>query len=72
MCGFQGPTEGPGAPPGAYAVRLTLDGKSWTQKFAVKADPRTAFTQAKNRAQKRADAKADDKPTDPDAKKPPQ
>jgi photosystem II stability/assembly factor-like uncharacterized protein len=44
--GFQGPDEGPGAPPGNYAVRLTLDGKSWVQKFVVKADPHTAFTQA--------------------------
>ncbi|MDQ2992913.1 MAG: hypothetical protein M3R30_08875, partial [Candidatus Eremiobacteraeota bacterium] len=44
--GFQGPSEGPGAPPGSYAVRLTLDGKTWTQKFVAAFDPRTAFTQA--------------------------
>ena len=43
---FQGPDEGPGAPPGDYTVRLTLDGKRWTQNFVVKADPRTVITQA--------------------------
>jgi hypothetical protein len=34
------PVEGYLAPPGQYAARLTVDGKSQTVKFAVRADPR--------------------------------
>src|SRR2546425_696334 len=33
--------EGPLALPGAYTIRLTVDGKSYTQTLAVRADPRT-------------------------------
>jgi photosystem II stability/assembly factor-like uncharacterized protein len=43
---YQGPNEGPGVPPGTYYARMTLDGKTYTERFAVKADPRTKFTQA--------------------------
>jgi hypothetical protein len=32
--------EGPLAPPGAYTVRLTVDGKQYTQTLTVRADPR--------------------------------
>ena len=32
-------TQGPVAPPGTYQVRLTVDGKSQTQKFKVKRNP---------------------------------
>ena len=43
---YQGPNEGPGVPPGQYAVRMNLGGKTMTQKFKVMPDPRTKFTQA--------------------------
>jgi len=33
-------------PPGTYQVKLTVDGKSLTQNFEVKADPRLATTPA--------------------------
>ena len=33
-------------PPGVYTARLTLGGKTFTQPFTVKADPRTIYTQA--------------------------
>jgi photosystem II stability/assembly factor-like uncharacterized protein len=42
---FQGPDEGPQAPPGHYSVRMTLGGRTITRAFDVKADPRTTFTQ---------------------------
>jgi hypothetical protein len=37
---------GPLAPPGAYQVRLTVGGRSWTQPFEVRKDPRVPATQA--------------------------
>jgi len=43
---YQGPNEGPGVPPGQYYARMTLDGRTYTEPFTVKADPRTKFTQA--------------------------
>jgi hypothetical protein len=43
---YQGPNEGPAAPPGTYYARMTLGGRTYTQPFSVKADPRTKFTQA--------------------------
>ena len=43
---FQGPDEGPGVPPGKYYVRMTLAGKTYTEPFSVKPDPRSVFTQA--------------------------
>jgi hypothetical protein len=42
--GFEGPNEGPSVPPGRYAVRMTLDGHTFTQRFDVQADPRTLYT----------------------------
>src|SRR5262249_51114550 len=35
---------GPGALPGTYTVRLTVNGKSYTQPLTVKMDPRVKFT----------------------------
>ncbi len=39
-------TTGPVAPPGTYAVRLTVNGESQTQRFLVKKDPRGTATDA--------------------------
>ncbi|MHB8140436.1 MAG: WD40/YVTN/BNR-like repeat-containing protein [Vulcanimicrobiaceae bacterium] len=41
---YQGPNEGPTVPPGRYAVRMTIDGKTFVRPFVVKADPRTKVT----------------------------
>ncbi len=38
----QGPKEGPQVVPGAFNVRLTVDGKTYSQPLAVKPDPREA------------------------------
>ena len=43
---YEGPDEGPGVPPGRYFARMTLAGRTYTEPFTVKADPRTIFTQA--------------------------
>jgi photosystem II stability/assembly factor-like uncharacterized protein len=43
--------EGPLALPGVYTVRLTVDGKSYTQTVTVKNDPRSPATAADLRAQ---------------------
>jgi photosystem II stability/assembly factor-like uncharacterized protein len=43
--------EGILAPPGTYAIRLTVDGRSWTQKVALTNDPRSPATNADIRAQ---------------------
>ncbi|HUB83879.1 MAG TPA: hypothetical protein VMB03_34025 [Bryobacteraceae bacterium] len=37
---WSGNTQGPEAVPGAYSVRLTADGKSYTEKLVVEKDPR--------------------------------
>ena len=37
---WAGSVTGPLHRPGAYQVRLTVDGKSQTQSFAIKKDPR--------------------------------
>jgi hypothetical protein len=42
---WAGEDRGPRATPGAYQVKLTVDGKSLTQSFEVKKDPRVATTQ---------------------------
>jgi hypothetical protein len=41
-----GSTSGPRALPGAYQVKLTVLGKSYTTPLEIKADPRLAVTQA--------------------------
>jgi photosystem II stability/assembly factor-like uncharacterized protein len=37
---WAGETRGPKMPPGTYQVKLTVDGKSLTQSFEIKPDPR--------------------------------
>ncbi len=37
---WAGETRGPKMPPGMYQVKLTVDGKTSTQNFEIKADPR--------------------------------
>ena len=43
--------EGPLAPPGNFTIRLTVDGKSYTQPVTVKNDPRSPASLAAIRAQ---------------------
>jgi hypothetical protein len=43
--------EGPLAPPGVYTLKLTVDGKSYTQTLTVKNDPRSPATAADIAAQ---------------------
>src|SRR5471030_837167 len=43
--------EGPIAPPGVYTLKLTVDGKSYTQTVTVKNDPRSPATAADLAAQ---------------------
>ncbi|HYH86256.1 MAG TPA: hypothetical protein VEX60_12445 [Pyrinomonadaceae bacterium] len=42
---WSGEVRGPRAMPGAYTVRLTVDGKTLTQPFEIKKDPRLQTTQ---------------------------
>lgn len=42
---WAGNTLGPRAVPGGYQVKLTVDGKTMTESFEVKKDPRVATTQ---------------------------
>ena len=43
---WAGGISGPKMAPGAYQVKLTVDGKSLTQNFEIKADPRVTTTAA--------------------------
>jgi len=43
---WAGETRGPKLSPGTYQVKLTVDGKSFTQNFEIKADPRLTTTPA--------------------------
>ena len=43
---WAGETRGPKVPPGTYQVKLTVDGKSSTQSFEIKPDPRLTTTPA--------------------------
>src|ERR1700730_9617556 len=43
---WAGETRGPKIPPGTYQVKLTADGKTLTQNFEVKPDPRLATSPA--------------------------
>ena len=43
---WAGETRGPKVSPGTYQVKLTVDGKTLTQNFEVKADPRLTTTPA--------------------------
>lgn len=46
-----GTLTGPEAAPGEYRVKLTIEGQSLTQSFAIKKDPRVATTQAQYQEQ---------------------
>jgi hypothetical protein len=48
---WAGSVNGPAAAPGEYTVRVTVDGKAYTEKFSVKKDPRLKFTDADYAAQ---------------------
>ena len=41
---WAGETRGPRVVPGTYQIRLTADGRTWTETFEVKKDPRLAAT----------------------------
>ena len=43
---FRGPMVGALVVPGAYAARISLGGRTYTQSFRVKADPHSPYTQA--------------------------
>ena len=43
---WAGNTTGPKVPPGTYQVKLTVDGKTLTQNFEIKPDPRVTTTPA--------------------------
>jgi len=43
---WAGETRGPKLPPGTYQIKLTVDGKSFTQNFEIKPDPRLTITPA--------------------------
>jgi photosystem II stability/assembly factor-like uncharacterized protein len=43
---WAGETRGPKLAPGSYQVKLTVDGKSYTESFEIKPDPRVTTTQA--------------------------
>jgi photosystem II stability/assembly factor-like uncharacterized protein len=48
---WAGSVNGPAAAPGAYSVRLTVDGKTYTEKFTIKKDPRLKFSDTDYAAQ---------------------
>jgi hypothetical protein len=50
--------EGPLAPPGTYTVRLTVNGKAYTQTVSVRNDPRSPATAAALSAQHALEMKA--------------
>ena len=43
---YRGPQTGPAVVPGTYVARISLDGHTYSQSFAVKADPHSPYTQA--------------------------
>ena len=43
---WAGETRGPKLPPGSYQVKLTVEGKSYTQNFEIKSDPRLTIAPA--------------------------
>ncbi len=47
---YRGPHIGPAVVPGTYAVRMTIDGKTFERRFEVKPDPRDSWTQAQYQA----------------------
>jgi photosystem II stability/assembly factor-like uncharacterized protein len=47
---FQGSPVGPQVIPGTYVARITLNGRTFSQPFEVRADPRSRYTLAQLRA----------------------
>ncbi|MDE2480694.1 MAG: hypothetical protein KGN02_00715 [bacterium] len=47
---YRGPRVGVQVVPGTYTVRMTIDGKTLSQSFEVKPDPRDSWTQAQYQA----------------------
>jgi photosystem II stability/assembly factor-like uncharacterized protein len=43
---WAGETRGPKMPPGTYQVKLTVEGKTYTENFEIKPDPRVTTTPA--------------------------
>ncbi|HEY9085029.1 MAG TPA: hypothetical protein VIN40_03695 [Candidatus Tyrphobacter sp.] len=48
--GFRGSPVGPAVIPGRYIARITLDGRTYSQPFIVRADPHQPYTLAQLRA----------------------
>jgi photosystem II stability/assembly factor-like uncharacterized protein len=61
---WAGETRGPRLPPGTYQVKLTVEGKSYTQPFEIKADPRLSNTPADYAKQLELNLKIRDKLTE--------
>ncbi|HEU5132426.1 MAG TPA: hypothetical protein VFT26_10000, partial [Pyrinomonadaceae bacterium] len=61
---WAGETRGPKLSPGSYQVKLTVDGKSYTQPFEIKADPRVTTTPADYAKQFELNLKIRDKLTE--------
>ena len=57
---FQGPDDGAMVVPGRYSVRITLNGKTFTQAFDVKPDPHATITLAQMQKSYDAFAKLND------------
>ncbi|MGZ3503647.1 MAG: VPS10 domain-containing protein [Vulcanimicrobiaceae bacterium] len=47
---YRGPLAGVAVLPGEYTARMTIGGHTYTQRFAVKADPRSPYTYAEQAA----------------------
>ena len=43
---YRGAQTGPAVVPGTYTARIVIDGRTYSQSFAVKADPQSPYTQA--------------------------
>jgi hypothetical protein len=61
---WAGETRGPRLAPGRYQVKLTVDGKSYTQPFEIKSDPRVPTTSADYAKQLELNLKIRDKLTE--------
>jgi photosystem II stability/assembly factor-like uncharacterized protein len=61
---WAGETRGPKLAPGKYQVKLTVDGKSYTQPFEIKSDPRVTTTAADYAKQLELNLKIRDKLTE--------
>ena len=61
---WAGETRGPKLAPGTYQVKLTVDGKSYTQSLEIKADPRVTTTSSDYAKQLELNLKIRDKLTE--------